>query len=112
MESYTFTVGAAHRRDFMIRLDELGLPYKEHRALTKSTIVIQTFTVEHEDAYYRFALDVSTFVLRLNALKEQRKLRELEALRDEQLKKLARKNFFRKLTFRKPLDPRDTPRLK
>lgn len=103
MQSYTFTVGAAYRREFMIRLDELGLPYKEHRALVNSTIVVQTFTTEHEDAYYRFSMDVSSFVLRLNAAKEQRKRREMEALRDERLQKQVRKNFFRKMTFRKPL---------
>lgn len=103
MKSYTFTVGAAHRRDFMIRLDELGLPYKEHRTWASSTIVVQTFTEAHEDAYYRFSMDVATFVMRLNAAKQQRKLREMEALRTEQLKKLARKNRFRRLTFRKPL---------
>jgi hypothetical protein len=112
MQSFTFTVGAAHRREFIIHLDELGLPYKEHRTLFDSTVVVQTFTVDQEDAYHRFVLDVSNFVLRLNAAKQQRKLRELEALRDEQLKKLSRKNLFRKLTFRKPLNPRDTPLIK
>lgn len=100
MKSHTFTVGSVHRREFMIRLDELGLPYKEHRTPFNSTIIVQTFLEAHDDAYSRFELDVSNFVLRLDAVKQQR---ELEALRKEHQKKVARKNFFRRLTFRKPL---------
>ena len=103
MNSYTFNVGAAYRRQFMIRLDELGLPYKEHRTLVSSTIIVQTYTERQEDAFYRFSMDVSTFVLRLNAVKQQRKLEEMKAERAKKLKKQARKNFFRKMTFRKPL---------
>lgn len=103
MESYTYTVGSAHRRDFMIRLDELGLPYTEHRTMFNSTIIVKTYTEAQEDAYFEFKLDVADFQERLDKIKRQRKARKQEALRKEQAEKLARKNRFRKLTFRKPL---------
>lgn len=103
MKSYTYTVGSAHRRDFMVRLDELGLPYTEHRNMIKSTIIVKTFTAAHEEAYYEFELDVEDFTNRLDEVKRQRAERKQEACRKEQAEKLAKKNLFRKLTFRKPV---------
>lgn len=103
MESYTYEVGSAHRRDFMVRLDELDLPYTEHRTMFSSTIVVKTYTESHEDAFWEFQLDVADFQKRLNEVKRQRAVRKQEAERKEQAEKLARKNRFRKLTFRKPL---------
>lgn len=90
MKTYTFTINPKFRRDYMALMDEAGLPYTEHRS--DSTIVIQIETEAHEDAYSLFAVKLATFVAELNVEKLQ-----------IQEKKLARKNRFRKLTFRKPL---------
>lgn len=92
MKSYTFTAGAKYRQDFMDLLDEVGVPYAEHRTASSSTIAIQIETEAHEDAYNLFVIKWATFVAQLNVDKLQK-----------QEKKLARKNRFRKLTFRKPL---------
>jgi hypothetical protein len=103
MESHTYNVGASYRRDIMIRLDELGLPYTEHRTMLSSTLVVKTYTTAQEDAYDQFAFEVAAFQKRLNQVKRQRAEKKKEALRKEIAEKLARKNRFRKLTFRKPL---------
>lgn len=103
MSTYTYTFGSAYRRDFMIRLDELDLPYTEHRTMFDSTVIIKTHTVAQEDAYYGFELEFADFQRRLEDAKRQATRRRLEILRQEQAKKLARKNLFRKLTFRKPV---------
>lgn len=73
-------------------LNEVGVPYAEHRTAFGSTIAIQIETEAHEDAYNLFVIKCATFVAQLNVEKLQK-----------QEKKLARKNRFHKLTFRKPL---------
>ena len=103
MTSYTYTFGAAVRRDFMIRLDELDLPYTEHRTMFESTVIVRTRTVAQKDAYYEFELECADFQRRLKDSQRRAANRRQEVLRQEQAKKLARKNRFRRLTFRKPL---------
>lgn len=103
MKTYTYEIGASYRRSFMIRLDELGLPYSEHRTMFGSTIIVKTYTEAHEDAFWEFQLDVQDFQRRLKENKRKQAERKQEKLRKEQAEKLASKNRFRKLTFRKPL---------
>lgn len=103
MESYTYTVGSVYRRDIMVRLDELGIPYTEHRNLLKSIIVVKIYTEAQEDAYYRFEVEFADFERRLREIRRRQLDAKREAERKEQAEKLARKNRFRKLTFRKPL---------
>lgn len=103
MASYTYTFGAAFRRDFMIRLDELDLPYTEHRTMFDSTVIIKTHTIAQEDSYYTFEIEFADFQRRLKDSQREAARRRQEILRQEEAKKLARKNRFRRLTFRKPL---------
>lgn len=103
MTSYTYTLGASYRRDIMIRLDELDLPYTEHRTMFDSTVIIKTRTMAQEDAYYKFEVEFADFQRRLENSKRQEARRRQEILRKEEAKKLARKNRFRHLTLRKPL---------
>lgn len=103
MKSYTYNVGSSYRRGFMVRLDELGLPYAEHRTMFNSTIIVKTYTEAHEDAFWEFQIDVADFQKRLNQAKRKRAEEEREAHRKVIAEKLARKNRFRKMTFRKPV---------
>lgn len=103
MESYTYTVGSVYRRDIMVRLDELGIPYTEHRNMLKSIIVVKIYTEAQEDAYCRFEVEFAGFERRLREIRRRQLDAKREAERKEQAEKLARKNRFRKLTFRKPL---------
>lgn len=106
MKTYTYTIGSAYRRDIMIRLDQLGVPYTEHRTMFNSTIIVKTRTLAQEDAYYTFEIEFASFQRRLKDAKRKAEQRRLEVLRQEEAKKLARKNRFRKLTFRKPIQSR------
>lgn len=92
MKTRTIPAGTKYRRDYLGMLDEVSLQYTEHRTASGSTIVIQIETEAQEDAYNFFVIKWATFVAQLNVEKLQK-----------QEKKLARKNRFRKLTFRKPL---------
>lgn len=92
LKTHTLTIGALHRRGFRVRLDELGLPYTEHRGLVDSDIIVKLYTPEHHEAYKVFARDCRAFMLYLAELERQ-----------EEEEELARKNRFRRLTFRKPL---------
>jgi hypothetical protein len=106
VKTYTYAIGAAYRRDIMIRLDQLGIPYTEHRTMFNSTIIVKTRTAAQEAAYSTFELEFTSFQRRLKDAKRQAERRRLEALRQEEAKKLARKNLFRKLTLRKPIESR------
>lgn len=90
--SKKLAVGALYRKDIMIRLDELGIPYTEHRSFVDSVIIIKVYTNEQVSAYNVFMREFTAFVRRLEALEKQ-----------EAREELARKNRFRRLTFRKPL---------
>lgn len=103
MSTYTYTFGSAYRRDFMIRLDELDLPYTEHRTMFDSTVIVKTHTVAQEDAYYEFEREFADFQRRYKDAERQAARRRQEILRQEEAKKLARKNRFRRLTLRKPI---------
>ena len=77
-------------------MDELGLTYKEHKGLVDSDFIVQTFTPAQEAAAKVLREDVKAFVRKLARI-------EREEERQEQNKKIARKNRVRRLTFRKPL---------
>lgn len=74
------------------RLDELGLAYKELRG-AQSVIIVY---LQNEDEIKAFNLSLLPDFM---AFEEQLRAIDLEKSR----KKLARKNRFRRLTFRKPL---------
>lgn len=90
--SKTLSIGALYRKGVKVRLDELGLPYTEHRSLVDSTIIIKVYTRHQVAAYDVFMDEFIAFMRRLEALDRQ-----------EAQEELARKNKFRRLTFRKPL---------
>lgn len=90
--SKRLTVGALYRKDIMIRLDELGIPYTEHRSFVDSDIIVKVYAKQQVSAYNVFMREFIAFVRRLEALEQQ-----------EAREELARKNRFRRLTFRKPL---------
>lgn len=90
--SKKLTIGAMYRKSVMIRLDELGIPYTEHRTFVDSVIIVKVYTNEQKTAYNVFMGEYMAFVQRLAALDHQ-----------EEQEELARKNRFRRLTFRKPL---------
>jgi hypothetical protein len=90
--SKKLTIGAMYRKDVKVRLDELGLPYTEHRSLVESIIIVKVHTEQQKAAYDVFMGEFTAFLRRLAALDRQ-----------EELEELARKNRFRRLTFRKPL---------
>jgi hypothetical protein len=90
--SERLTIGAAFRKRWMIRLDELDIPYTEHRSFVDSVIIVKVYSKEQEAAYNVFMAEYMAFVQRLLDI-------DLEIEREE----LARKNRFRRLTFRKPL---------
>lgn len=92
ISSNRLTVGALYRKGVMIRLDELGIPYTEHRSLVNSVIIVKVYTKQQEAACKIFMREFIAFVRRLEALD-----------RKEAQEELARKNRFRRLTFRKPL---------
>lgn len=104
MQSYTYEVGSLRRKEFKIRLDELGLPYSEHSSsFFASTIVVKASTKEHEAAADRLMLEVEELQQRMIEAKNRRAAEEQEKIRMEKAIELARKNRFRRLTFRKPL---------
>lgn len=90
--STRLTVGALYRKGVMIRLDELGIPYTEHRTFVDSDIIVKVYTAQQKSAYNVFMEEYMAFVHRLEALDRKEEQEELE-----------RKNRFRRLTFRKPL---------
>lgn len=90
--SKKLTVGALYRKEIMIRLDELGIPYTEHRSFVDSDIIVKVYTKQQVSAYNVFMREFIAFVRRLEAIEQQ-----------EAREELARKNRFRRLTFRKPL---------
>lgn len=92
ISSNRLTVGALYRKGVMIRLDELDIPYTEHRSLVDSVIIVKTYTAQQEAARKVFMREFIAFLRRLEALDRQEEREELD-----------RKNRFRRLTFRKPL---------
>lgn len=103
ISSYPLEIGALHRRDVMIRLDQLGLSYVEHRGFLESTIVIQIFSEREAKILTVFRRDFLAFVRRLQAVEEEIERENFERQLRADRKKLARKNRWRGLTFRKPL---------
>lgn len=105
--SKTFIIGAIYRKKVMVRLDELGIPYVEHRNLVESTIVVQLFTKEDIAAYNIFVPEMKAFIARVRALEQEeedeREFKELEQFLKKKNTKLARKSRWRRVTFRKPL---------
>lgn len=103
IRTHTLEIGALHRKDVMIRLDQLGLSYVEHRGFLDSTIVIQVLRERDASALLLFRAEFIAFVSKLQAIEDEIEREELERKNRINLKKLARKNRWRELTFRKPL---------
>lgn len=92
ISSHRLTIGAGFRTKWLIRLDELDIPHNEHRTLFDSVIIVKIYTHRDKAAYSVFMDEFNVFLRRLAKVD-----RELEQ------EELARKNRFRRLTFRKPL---------
>lgn len=111
--STKITISALHCKDFMIRLDELGVPYKERRGMLDSVIVIKVYTAQQEAAYDVWAQEFTAFERNLTETARQEARAELarknQCLRIDTLdwcekrEESVRKNRFCRLTFRKPL---------
>jgi hypothetical protein len=92
LTSHRLEIGALHRKGVMVRLTELEIPYKEFRGLADSIIIINIYTAEQKTALQIFKREFMFFQNRLREIDEEYKREEL-----------ARKNRWRRLTFRKPL---------
>lgn len=103
INTYTLELGALHRKDVMVRLDQLGLRYVEHRGLLDSTIVIQIFSERDASTLLVFKREFTAFVRRLQAIDDEIEREEVDRKYFIYRKKLARKNRWRRMTFRKPL---------
>lgn len=103
ISSYPLEIGALHRRDVMVRLDQLGLSYVEHRGFLESTIVIQIFSEREAKILLVFRREFLAFVRRLQANEDEIEREDLERKILIYRKKLARKNRWRTLTFRRPV---------
>lgn len=103
IKTYTLEIGALYRKDIMVRLDQLGLSYVEHREFLESTIVIQAFSEREANILLVFRRQFLAFVRRLQAEEEEIERENFERELHIYRKKLARKNRWRGLTFRKPL---------
>lgn len=101
--SKTFRIGALYRKMVMVRLDELGLPYVEHRTLVDSTIIVRLFTNAHIGAYNIFAPEMKAFIARLQEIDDAEENERYFKKMEKKNEKLARKNRWRRITLRKPL---------
>lgn len=98
-----FEVGAIYRREVKSWLDEFGVPYVEHRGLLDSVIVAKIYTESHKFGFERFAKRYNALVDYVKALDAEERREERQRKQDILDAKLARKNRWRKMTFRKPL---------
>lgn len=100
METYTFEAGSNWHHAIRVRMNELYLDYDEFKQWGKSTFVIHMWS----DADYD---NVELLVAQIQETQKQRAqartARKAAAKAAEEAKKLAKENFFRKITFRKPL---------
>lgn len=103
IETFTLEIGALHRKSVMVRLDQWGLHYVEHRGLIESTIIIQVFNDADLKKLYKFKYEFRAWQLHLQAIDNEIENEKLEREYNRAQKKLTRKNRWRKLTFRKPL---------
>jgi hypothetical protein len=103
IETYTLEIGALHRKQIKVRLDQLGLHYVEHRGLVESIIIVQVFNDAEERALHIFKREFLAFVRRLQAIDAEIENEKFEREYQIEKRKLARKNRWRRLTFRKPL---------
>lgn len=98
-----FRVGAIYRREVMSWLDEFGVPYVEHRGLLDSIIVAKVYTEAHLIGFRNFSRRYNALVTHMKALDAEERREERQRKQDILDAKLARKNRWRKMTFRKPL---------
>jgi hypothetical protein len=103
IETFTLEIGALHRKGVMVRLDQWGLRYVEHRGFLDSTIIIQVFSDADLKKLYKFKHEFRTWQLHLQAIDDEIENEKLDREYHLAQKKLARKNRWRRLTFRKPL---------
>lgn len=95
-KTHTFTAGAAVRRHMRAWIAELQLDAEEFKGVFDSTFVVKTYTARDERA-------VEILSDHVNDIIAARVLRELREKAIEDAKELKKKNFWRALTFRKPL---------
>lgn len=103
INTYTLEIGALHRKGVMVRLDQLGLRYVEHRGFLESTIIVKAFNDADIKALYKFRYEFAEWLKYLQVIDDEIENEKLEREHHLAQKKLARKNRWRRLTFRKPL---------
>lgn len=100
LKAHRLEIGALYRKDVMARLDELGLPYREHRSFLDSTIIVKTYNEAHLTALRTFKREFKAWQARLQAAEDKY---DREQIARKNHKELVSKNRWRWLTFRKPL---------
>lgn len=96
----TLEVGDLYIVKTKARLDQLGLSYTCERGFRDTTITIKASCQSEKASLKKFMVEVNQ---KLQELKEIDERFKQEAIEWENRKKLARKNRWRGLTFRKPL---------
>lgn len=98
----TFEFGIAHRRNMRILLGQLDIPYVEHKGLITSTFIVKV-SQANRLSYKIFLNEVQILIQEIEARDEARALEEWQAEKAKSDSRLARKNNWRKMTFRKPV---------
>lgn len=98
--TYTLEVGKHWRHAIIVRLHELNLRFSEVPNGRKSTIIVHLRNQQDEDAADLLEQQIADTLAERHLARARRKAKKQAA---EEAQKLANTNFFRKLTFRKPL---------
>jgi hypothetical protein len=98
--TYTIEAGRHWRHVILVRLHELELRFTEIPNGRKSTFVVHLRNERDEEAADVLQQQITDTLAERHLASARRKAKQQAA---EEAQKLATKNFFRKLTFRKPL---------
>jgi hypothetical protein len=100
METYTFEAGSNWNHAIKVRLNELYLDYDEFPERGKSTFVIRMWS---DQDFEHVELLVEQIELTMKERAQARAAWKAQVEAKQKAQRLARANFFRKLTFRKTL---------
>lgn len=98
--TYTIEAGKYWRHEILVRLHELELRFTEIPNGRKSTFVIHLRNRRDEEAADLLQQQITDTLAERHLAAAKRKAKKKA---EEEAQKLATTNFFRKLTFRKPL---------
>lgn len=104
METYTFTATSNWNHAIRVRLAELDLEYDEFKQWGKSTYVLRMWDDQDFDNVVLLVAEIKVTMRERAQKRAVRRAREKAAEKAKaEAKALAKENFFRKITFRKPL---------